>query len=220
MEDARCGQKLVVYQQICFHMIFDIKMDRRFTRKACYVAGGHTTDPLFSITYSSIVSRDSIRIAFALAALNGVEIRAADISSAYLNSECQEKIWTVAGTEFGSEKGRVMLVVCALYGLKSSSAAWRKVLAQTLRDLGYLSSKVDPDVWIKAKTKPDGTEYYAYVLVYVDDSLHLHHDPDTFMNRLAEVYRLKDGSVGEPDIYQLSPRMGSISRYCLCYIWI
>ena len=37
--------------------------------------------------------------------------------------------------------------------------------------------------------------------MYVDDVLHLHHGRDTFMNRLAEVYRLKDGSVGEPDRY-------------------
>ena len=60
-------------------------------------------------------------------------------------------------------------------------------MAQTLRDLGYVSSKADPDVWLKAEMKPDGTEYYAYVIVYVDDVLHLHHDPDIFMNRLAEV---------------------------------
>ena len=75
------------------------------------------------------------------------------------------------------------------------------MLAQKLRDLNYVSSKADPNVWLKAETKPDGTEYYAYVLVYFNDVLHLHHDPDTFMNRLAELYRLKDGSVGEPDIY-------------------
>ena len=31
--------------------------------------------------------------------------------------------------------------------------------------------------------------------------LHLHHDPDTFMNRFAELYRLKDGSIVEPDRY-------------------
>ena len=37
--------------------------------------------------------------------------------------------------------------------------------------------------------------------MYFDDVLHLHHYPDTFMNRLAEVYRLKDGSVGEPERY-------------------
>ena len=41
----------------------------------------------------------------------------------------------------------------------------------------------------------------TYVLVYVDDVLHLNHNPDTFMNRLAEVYKLKDDSVGEPDRY-------------------
>ena len=70
------------------------------------------------------------------------------------------------------------------------------MLAQTLRDLGYVSLKADPDVRLKAKTKPVGNEYYAYDLVYVYDVLHLHHDPDTFMHRLSEVYRLNDGSVG------------------------
>ena len=98
LDDARRVQKLVVYQGIHCHTIFDINMDGRFTRKACYVAGGHATDPPSSITYYSVVSRDSIRIAFTLAALNGVEIRAADIGNAYLNAKCREKIWTVAGT--------------------------------------------------------------------------------------------------------------------------
>ena len=35
--------------------------------------------------------------------------------------------------------------------------------------------------------------------MYVDDVPHLYHDPDTFMNVLTEVYRLKYASVGEPD---------------------
>ena len=83
------GQKLVGYQEICCHMIFDIKMDRRFTRKACYVSGGHTTYPPSSITYSSVVSRDSIRTTFTLAALNDVDIRAADIGYAYLDAKCR-----------------------------------------------------------------------------------------------------------------------------------
>ena len=88
MEKARCGQNLVGYQKICCHMIFDIKLDRRFTRKSRYVAGGPTTDTPSSITYHSVVSRDSIIITFTLEALNGVEIRAADISNAYLNTKC------------------------------------------------------------------------------------------------------------------------------------
>ena len=78
-----------------------------------------------------------------------------------------------------------MLLVRALYGLKSSGAAWRQMLSQTLRDLCYVSSKSDPGVWLKAETKPDCNEYYAYVLMYVNGILHLHHDHETFMNRLA-----------------------------------
>ena len=104
-------------------MIFDIKMYGRFTRKARYVAGGHATDPLSSIIYSSVVSRDSVRISFTLAALNDVEVIVAEIGNAYLNTKCREKIWTVAGADFGTEKGKVVLLVRALYGLKSSGAA-------------------------------------------------------------------------------------------------
>ena len=72
---------------------------------------------------------------------------------------------------------------------------------QILRYLGYVPSKSDPDVWLRAETRPDCTEYYAYVLVYADDVMHIHNDPDTLMNCLSEIYRLKDGSVGEPYIY-------------------
>ena len=58
-------------------------MDRQFTRKAPYVVSSHTTDPPSSITYSSVVSRDSVRIVFTLASLNDVEIRTADIGYAH-----------------------------------------------------------------------------------------------------------------------------------------
>jgi len=65
-------------------MIFDVKMD--FTRKAIFVAGGHMTNPPSAITYSSVVSRDSVRIAFLLAALNEIDLLATDIGNAYLNA--------------------------------------------------------------------------------------------------------------------------------------
>ena len=182
------------YQEIKCHIIFDIKMDGKFTRKARFVAGGHTTDPPAAITYSSVVARDSVRIAFTIAAMNDLDIMACDIGNAYLNAPCREKIWCVAGREFGSDCGKVLKVTRALYGLKSSGASWRAMFATTLTDLGYESSKADPDVWMKAKTKPNGDEYYSYVLVYVDDVLHLDFEPQLFMKQLEEQYRLKDGA--------------------------
>ena len=51
VEDAK--DKLRGYQRIRCHMIFDVKMD--FTRKARFVAGGHTTETPTALTYSSVV---------------------------------------------------------------------------------------------------------------------------------------------------------------------
>jgi hypothetical protein len=69
---------------IPFHMIFDIKCD--FTRKARFVAGGHWTNAPDSITYSSVVTRGSVRIGFLIAALNDLDILAADVGNAYFQA--------------------------------------------------------------------------------------------------------------------------------------
>ena len=55
---------LIGYKQITCHLVFDIKLDGSFTRKARFVANGSRTEAPKSLTYSSVVSRDSIRIAF------------------------------------------------------------------------------------------------------------------------------------------------------------
>ena len=70
-------------------------------RKARFCAGGHTADAPKSITYASVVTRESVRLAFLIAALNDLEITAADIGNAYLNADCREKIYFIAGPEFG-----------------------------------------------------------------------------------------------------------------------
>ena len=119
-------------------MIFDIKIGENFRRKACLVAGGHTTDAPATLTYSSVVSRDSVWIALTIAALNGLEVMACNIQNAYLTANCREKIWTRAGPEFGSESGTIKLICKALYGLKSLGAAFRAHLAETLYDVRKL----------------------------------------------------------------------------------
>ncbi len=101
---------LVGSQWIPFHMIFDIKCD--FTHKARFVAGGHWTDVSSQLTYSSVVTRDSVRIAFLIAALNELYILAADVGNAYLQAPAREKVHTTAGPEFGpSYVGKTVIVV-------------------------------------------------------------------------------------------------------------
>ena len=187
------GERIPVgYKWIRCHMVFDVKMD--FTRKARFVAGGHMTDPPSTLTYSSVVSRDSVRIGFLLAALNQLELLAADVGNAYLNAPTKEKVYCTAGPEFGAElQGKPVIIVRALYGLKSSGAAWRSHFAMTLQQVGFQSCLADPDVWLRPATKPDGFQYYEYILVYVDDLLVLSHQPAVIMKGLEEFYRFKDG---------------------------
>jgi len=114
-DQMRTGKIKPGYSYCSTHI--DIKMDGAFTRKARLVADGHKTEPPASVTYSSVVSRDSVRIALTIASLNSLHLSACDIGNAYLNAACREKLWTVAGPEFGSEKGSVMIIARALYGL-------------------------------------------------------------------------------------------------------
>jgi hypothetical protein len=49
---------MIGFQEIGCHIVFDSKMD--FTRKAGFCTGGHTTNTLVVMTYSSVVLRDSV----------------------------------------------------------------------------------------------------------------------------------------------------------------
>ena len=131
-----------------------------FIRKARFVAGGHTIEAPSAITYSSVLLRESVRLAFMIAALNGLDIISCDLENAYLNATNREKIWFEGGIEGGEDKGKVLVVVRALYGLKSAGSAWRVALAEALVQLGFKSTRDDPDVWIRAAVCLDGGKYY------------------------------------------------------------
>ena len=81
-------------------MIFDIKLGDNFRMKARLVGGGHKTVAPASIAYSSDVSRDYVCIELTISALNGLDIIACDIHTAYLTESFKEKIWTIVGPEF------------------------------------------------------------------------------------------------------------------------
>ena len=190
----------VGFKEIRCHFVFDIKSDS-LARKARFVAQGNMTEPPKESTYSSVVSRDSVRLFFLLAALNDLDVRACDIQNAYLNAMTSEKVWFRGGKEMGPDAGKVVVIVRALYGLRSAGKSFRQHLAQTLDRAGFKSSRADPDIWMRKAVKPDGTKFYEYVLAYVDDVVYEGLEADKFMDYLRSVYTLKDGSVKEPDYY-------------------
>ena len=70
-----------------------------------------------SLTFASVVSRESVRIALTLAALNDLEVKTSDIQNAYLTAPCTEKVHTTLGIKFGEDKRKTAIIVKALYGL-------------------------------------------------------------------------------------------------------
>ena len=55
----------------------------------------------------------------------------------------------IAGTEFGEYVGSMVIIEKALYGLKSSGAAWHAHLSEKLRVMGFIPSLTDPDMWMR-----------------------------------------------------------------------
>ncbi|CAJ1959783.1 unnamed protein product [Cylindrotheca closterium] len=69
----------VGHTKIKCHIVFDVKMEK-LRRKCRMVAGGHMTEASCpSATYLSVVSCESVQIALTFAALNAMEVKAADI---------------------------------------------------------------------------------------------------------------------------------------------
>ena len=197
------------YQQIKCHMIFDVKMGENFRHKARFVPGGHTTKTPMSLTYSSVVSRDSVRIILLIVALNGLQVMACDIQNTYLTANCHEKIWTYAGPEFGSECGQPMIIKKALYGLKSSGTAFRAHLVETLHNIGFMPTEADPGVWIHPAVKLDGSKYYEYIMCYVDVILSISLEAKSIFQSLQGQFKLKGDKIEPLDIY-LGAQLGTM----------
>jgi hypothetical protein len=71
----------------------------------------------------------------------------------------------------------------------------------TILEMGFDATVADPDVYRRANAKPDGSRYYEYILVYVDDVLIISHDTDSHLKRIQASYDLNPNSIGPPTRY-------------------
>ena len=104
-----------------------------------------------------------VRMVTLLAELNDMELWSTDIGNAYLESYTKEKIVFVAGPEFGELQGHLLVIVKALYGLRSNGARWHDRLYDALPGMGFKPSKADADIWMRKQG-----DHYEYIAVYVD----------------------------------------------------
>ena len=97
--------------------------------------------------------------------------------------------------------GRILIITKALYGLKSTGASFRAFMAEKLDEIGFKSSMGDPDVWMRPAAKPDGEEYYEYILVYVDDIISVSHKALEVMEEIKGTFKFKNDDIKKPETY-------------------
>ena len=117
---------------------------------------------------------------------NGLVAWSTDIPSAYLEALTKEHVCIIAGPEFGPLEGHLLIIVHALYGLRSSGARWHDRLADILRNEGFNPCRAEPDIWMR----PNG-DLYEYIAVYVDDLAFVLRQPEDFVERLKASYNFK-----------------------------
>ena len=133
-----------------------------------------TPEPEESI-YSSVATLHSLCIIVFLAELNGLCLMQGNIGNAYLKSYTQEKVYFIAGPEFGHQSGHTYIIDKALYGLHLSDLQFHEKLSTILHSFGFEWLKVDPDVWMC-----DSGSAWEYIVIYVDDLIVAMHDPQCF----------------------------------------
>ena len=82
-------------------------------------------------------------------ALNGIDVKCAAIQNEDLNASPKERVWLRSGKEFGVQRGRVLVIISALYDLKGDGSEWESALMQLMRELGFIWCRVYRDVLIR-----------------------------------------------------------------------
>ena len=67
--------------------------------------------------------------------------------------------------------------------------------------VGFVPSKVDPDVWIRPTTKSNGEQYYEYLLVYIDNIMSIIEEPEITINKLKRRFSIREETVESPKKY-------------------
>ena len=172
------------YKRIRVHFVYAVKHDGR--HKARLVAGGHLTDTPVDSVYSSVVSLRGLRLIMFLGELNGQETWSTDIGNAYLEAKTAERVFIIGGPEFGELEGHVLIIVKALYGLRSSGLRWHERFADSLRDMGFKPSKAEDDIWMR-----QNGDVYDYIATYVDDLCIVSKEPQVYVKLLENKYKYK-----------------------------
>ena len=114
----------------------------------------------------SIVKAATIRVVLTIAATRNWPVHQMDVNNAFLHGRLAERVYCQqpAGFVDGHHPKHVCLLDKSLYGLKQAPRAWFARFAAFAHQLGFVSSRADPSLFVLHSSAGD-----AYLLLYVDD---------------------------------------------------
>jgi hypothetical protein len=168
--------------------VFDIKSDGR--KRARLVAKGFSqVEGLdYDEIFSPVVRFESVRLLFALAALENWHMTALDVKTAFLYGQLDEEIYMEQpeGFKVKGQEFKVLRLRRAIYGLKQASLAWWKELDKSVQKLGFKRLYADAGIFV-CRHK-DGT--ILVMLAYVDDILFMGPNQSLLLNKKALFMKL------------------------------
>ena len=81
-------------------------------------------------------------------------------------------------------------------------------MAKKLYEIGFKSSPAYPDVWLRPAIKPEGEEYYEYLLMHVDNIMAIPIDPTQILKSMeGKTVKYSNVKIYPPEMY-----MGAILK--------
>ena len=112
-------------------------IDEMFMQKAKLVTGGHMIDPPATITYTSVVLKETVQNILTKSALNAFKAKAAIIMNVFVQTPVTKKVSTMPSQEYNKYVIKHVLIVTALCGLKSAGAIFRSHLTSCISNIEY-----------------------------------------------------------------------------------
>ena len=125
------------------------------------------------------------------------EVWQTDVGNTYLEAKTKEKVYVIAGPEFGELEGHIFIINKALYGLKRSGLRWHERFADVLGHMEFFPCRAEPDIWMR-----DCGTHYEYIAVYCDDLTIASMNLKAITDTLVDVYKFKlKGELGSSTSY-------------------
>ena len=162
--------------------------------KARLVVHGNQLDELVD-TDSPTVRKLSLRVQFTLAAQYGWQVKTADVTAAFLQSDNLDRQIFVRPPPEANDDGMLWLLVKPMYGLDESGRVWYFTIARVLKELGCQNVHNDFAMFFYKK---DDT-LHGIISLHVDDGIYCGSQVfyDDIMKPLMEKFKFGKFEEGE-----------------------